>query len=28
MVTGVREHAGTVWMGSLQSTAIASFAVP
>ena len=24
MVMGVREHAGTVWMGSLQSTTIAS----
>jgi sugar lactone lactonase YvrE len=28
MVTGVREHAGTVWMGSLQSTAIATFTLP
>jgi hypothetical protein len=28
IVTGVREHAGAVWLGSLQSTAIATFAVP
>ena len=28
MVTGVREHAGAVWLGSLQSTAIATFALP
>lgn len=28
MVTGVREHAGAVWLGSLQSAAIATFAIP
>ena len=28
MVTGVREQAGTVWLGSLHSTAIAQFTVP
>jgi sugar lactone lactonase YvrE len=28
MVTGVRENAGVVWLGSLQSNAIATFAVP
>jgi sugar lactone lactonase YvrE len=28
MVTGVREHAGAVWLGSLQSTVVATFAVP
>jgi len=28
MVTGVREHEGTVWLGSLQSTAVAQFTVP
>ena len=28
MVTGVREHAGTVWLGSLHSTAVAQFTVP
>jgi sugar lactone lactonase YvrE len=28
MVTGVREHAGRVWLGSLQTSAIATFAVP
>jgi len=28
MVTGVREHAGVVWLGSLHSTAIATFALP
>lgn len=27
MATGVREHDGTVWLGSLQGSAIASFAV-
>lgn len=28
LVTGVREHLGTVWLGSLQGTTIASFRVP
>jgi sugar lactone lactonase YvrE len=28
MVTGVREHNGTVWLGSLHSTAVAQFTVP
>ena len=28
MVTGVREHAGAVWLGSLHSDAIATFATP
>jgi sugar lactone lactonase YvrE len=28
MVTGVREHEGAVWLGSLQSSAIATFAAP
>jgi hypothetical protein len=28
MVTGVREHEGAVWLGSLHSTAIAKVAVP
>jgi sugar lactone lactonase YvrE len=28
MVTGVREHAGTVWLGSLHATAVATFTVP
>jgi sugar lactone lactonase YvrE len=28
MVTGVREHAGAVWLGSLQSAAIATFTMP
>ena len=28
MVTGVREHEGTVWLGSLQSTVVATFTVP
>lgn len=28
MVTGVREHNGRVWLGSLQTSAVASFAVP
>jgi sugar lactone lactonase YvrE len=28
MVTGVREHEGTVWMGNLHSRAIAAFDVP
>jgi sugar lactone lactonase YvrE len=28
MVTGVREHAGAVWLGSLHATAIATFALP
>ena len=28
MVTGVREHAGAVWLGSLQSAAIATFTLP
>jgi sugar lactone lactonase YvrE len=28
MVTGVREHAGSVWLGSLQSTSVATFPVP
>src|SRR5690606_17475099 len=28
MVTGVREHDGTVWLGSLEEPAIAAFALP
>jgi sugar lactone lactonase YvrE len=28
MVTGVREHEGTVWLGSIQSGAVATFTVP
>jgi hypothetical protein len=28
MVTGVREHGGAVWLGSLQSGAIATFTLP
>ena len=28
MVTGVRERSGTVWLGSLHSTAIAHFTLP
>ena len=27
MVTGVREHGGRVWLGSLQEPAVATFAV-
>ena len=28
MVTGVREHAGTVWMGNLHSRSVAAFELP
>jgi sugar lactone lactonase YvrE len=28
MVTGVREHAGTVWLGSIQSGSVAAFRLP
>lgn len=28
MITGVREHLGTVWLGSLTGTTVASFRVP
>ncbi|MBV1854455.1 SMP-30/gluconolactonase/LRE family protein [Catellatospora sp. NEAU-YM18] len=28
MVTGVREHSGTVWLGSLQSSAVAHIVLP
>jgi hypothetical protein len=28
MATGVREHHGTVWLGSLRSSAVAAFDLP